>query len=74
MTREQACFQLAAARYGSEAPALLDLAEKFPGHWHYTVDRHRAVVMFMPGRAFTVQDTEESEERIKAMRREWRSS
>jgi hypothetical protein len=69
MTREQATFALARNRYGSEAPALLDLADRFPGTWHYTADRHRAVVKYMPSGDWLVVDCEESEERIKALAR-----
>jgi alcohol dehydrogenase YqhD (iron-dependent ADH family) len=72
MTREQACFKLAAAHYGTEAPGLLALGDKFPGTWHYTRDRHRAVVHHMPADMWEVVDTEESEEAIKALARQRR--
>ena len=72
LTRGQATFRLARDHYGAEAPALLDEAEKFPGRWAYTADRHRCVVKHMPAGTFEVADCEESEERIKALRRDRR--
>lgn len=68
VTREQACFKLAAAGHGREAPALLDQAERFPGTWHYTPDRTRAVIKHMPSGIWEVVDCAESEARIAALR------
>lgn len=69
ITRERACWRLTRAGYGTEAPALLELADRFPGTWHYTADRHRTVVRHMPAGTYEVADCEESEERIKALKR-----
>ena len=72
MTREQATYRLAIARYGAEAPALLERAEKCPGTWAYTADRHRAVVCHMPAGTWEVVDCAASEDYIASLSRRWR--
>lgn len=67
MSREQVMFKLAAGHYGTEAPAMLARAERWPGIWQYTRDRHRAVAKHMPAGTWEFADCAESEERIKAL-------
>jgi hypothetical protein len=70
MTRGQATFVLARDHYGAEAPAVISAAERFPGTWAYTADRHRCVVKHMPAGTFEVRDCASSEDRIKAAGRQ----
>jgi hypothetical protein len=69
LTRGQACYRLALARYGSQAEALLTEADRWPGRWAYTADRHRAVVKYMPAGRYEVRDTAASEDAIAALAR-----
>jgi hypothetical protein len=69
MTLGQATFTLARDGYGSEAPALLADAERFPGTWAYTADRRRCAVKHMPAGTFEVVDCAASEALIAARRR-----
>jgi len=69
VNREQAVAALTEAGYGTEAAALAEVAERYPGNWQYTRDRRRATVKHMPSGNWQVVDCAESEERIKALER-----
>jgi hypothetical protein len=69
MNREQAVAALEAAGYSAEAAAMAANAERWPGNWQYTRDRHRATVKHMPSGNWEVVDCAESEERIAALAR-----
>lgn len=67
MTRDEALTFL--LRHGCEEPGpVLAEAQRFPGNWSYTPDRHAAVKYRMPAGTWNAADTRESEEAIKRAR------